>query len=203
MRRCLPLLLAAAPCPAVAQVVNAESFTNWTHVGGAPNWTDDVPDTTAVHGQVDRLHDIADLSYTGSPLQLAAGTYVMSCRVKKFMDSNGAADLTVSVIGAVQGMPELVLPVAEQPVDAWVWTKALVFDVPAAGPVLPRLENRDTRVTKRNYDFDAVVIGAVDVGKVVMYENLGRRWGHAWGAPYFATEQPDPDAALGYVELLS
>lgn len=203
MRRLLAAISFAVFATVIpAQVTHADTLTNWVHYGGAPNWTDNFQNGASLYGQNDRLNNIDLLQFDSGAVALPAGTYVASCRLVKFQDANGIAPIDFGVAGAGIGAT-VRLEVAQQPVDQWVWTPELVFEVPVAGPVTFHLLNTDRSTIKQNYDFDAIVVGRIEVGKVVYYESMGRRWGHAWGAPYYSSEVADPDSPFGYTEKLN
>ena len=64
----------------------------------APNWTDDVPHTGAEFGKVDQLHSIDNLQYSSAPITLGIGTYVATCRLMKYQDGVGAADIDFAAV---------------------------------------------------------------------------------------------------------
>ncbi|MBK8979999.1 MAG: hypothetical protein IPM29_29215 [Planctomycetes bacterium] len=189
--------------PLAAQVVQHQGLTDWTHLGTAPNWTDDVPEPSADFGLVDQLNQETDLYYASPVYLLDPGTYVASVRVRKTVSQTGVADLTfVVVAGSVGDLTTLAA--ADQPTDTWVRTANVVFDVTVPQtPVSLFLQNRDTNITKQNYQFDSVRLGRIDVGPVIACESMPLDWGHHWGAPYYTGPVADNDSVFGVAEELS
>lgn len=205
-RRFAVLLVCCLGLGLRAQEVLHESLTDrakWTHKGGPPAWTDGVKNAAAHFGKVDRLNASADLDWRrNAPLVLDPGTYVATVRFAKIQDNVGAAPLDFQVVTA-SGTFKLTIPVAEQKVGSFVSSRALVFRVDQKSPTIFTLRNVDKKIVKRNYLFDSFHVGRIDFDQVVVYESLGRRWGHAWGCPHYSKEVRDKESAFGFVERLN
>lgn len=187
---------------AFAQRHTYESLTSWTHKGGSPNWIDDVADTNAKFGKVDQLVSIDELVYTRNALQLPAGTYVATVRVMKRTDQADAAPLTLQVTaGATRASVDI--PVAEQTVDSYIWSRALTFTVRTPVVALFSLSNTDKTKLKKLYSFDAFHLSRVDIGKADRIESVTRRWGRTWGSPHASKEVEDKDSYFGFVEKIN
>jgi hypothetical protein len=203
MRLALSLGALALLAPALsAQLTQTESLTNFTHVGTAPNWTDDLPNSDSRHGIVDRLNSIDNLQYVGQTMMLQPGTYVFSARLMKIQDQVGVADIQMIVIASGPSANG-VLPASAQPTDTWVQSPYLSVSITQAQPVTVVLQNTDTTVLKQNYLFDEVTVGRVELGPLVHYSSM-TDWPHAWGNDprYFAGPVADPDSADGRAEHL-
>ncbi len=178
------------------------SLTQWSHLGGSPNWTDDFPLKGSDFGKVDKLNYINNLYYTsGAPIKFAPGTYVVACRFQKFQDSSGAAPITLEAIIGGKRYKETI-EVKHQKVGEFVYTPGLVFTVTKPNtPGIFMLYNKDLKTVKKNYFFDSFRVGKVDLGKVYIYSSLDRRFWGSWegSKTYYTRHKRDPKSAFGEV----
>ncbi|MEZ5988004.1 MAG: hypothetical protein R3F30_02530 [Planctomycetota bacterium] len=208
----LAAAVAVIACAAQAQVVVQESMTNWTHAG-TTGWTDDFTLSGSFSGKVDRLDSATSLNYTRTLNTLKKGHYVATIRVQKFKDNVGTAPLTLEVIGAGKTTEETItfsqLGENDVKVGQWIWLQSATFTVAADNaPVLFRLYNLDTQVTKQNYYFDEFKVGAIPEGKALKYQSLDldyAPWTGAWvgNTTYFAAHTPEKSSAFGEVAKLN
>ena len=204
------ILLAAFSCagllaPAFAQntsVVFESLDTKWTHVLGAPNWTDNTTAAGSDFPTVSQLNSAPLLDYTSAQTSLQPGVYSIAVRVKKMTDQIGAVPITLSV----QGLPvpqQTVLAITAQGTDQWVLTPALVLNLKFPLALTFKLTATQGAVPIQNYQFDSFAIGSIAQGPVLVCESMARTWGHAWGSPYYTEDQIDTDAVFGVSDTLN
>ena len=176
----------------------------WTHALGAPNWTDNVPSTSADFATVSQLNSAPLLDYTSTPIPVQPGNYSAAIRVQKLTDQTGAYPLvlTVSVNGVLHSAE---LPVAAQKPDTWVLTPSVEFKVTQPNSVLVfKLQGfSQGSIQVQNYQFDSFALGTTHPGSVMVYESLARTWWHAWSNPYYNEDVTDLDSAFGKTDQLN
>ena len=211
--RFIPLLLAwAVLAPATAgQTVLYRSLTTWTHLGGTPDWTDDVVVSGSEFPKVDQLNSTKTLQYTTAAIQLVRGSYVLTFRVMKFKDNNGVAPFfTEAVVGGKRFTNETPAKRIQIPVDPktgklkkprWVWTDPLTFYVGSASAnVVFFLKNMDTKITKQNFYFDAVILGKVRSEKILDCQSMTLHCATTWGFPYTSRGVKEKTSPFGRVD---
>ena len=158
-----------------AQVVFQESMTNWAHAG-TTGWSDNVTATGSKGAKVDRLDSVTLLNYTRTVNKLKKGHYVATVRIQKFKSITGTAPLTFEVLNSSQSK-EQTIPFSQygeknKLLGKWSWIQTIVFSVPADNaPMIFRLSNLDSKLTKQNYYFDWFKVGRVPEGKVLKYQS--------------------------------
>lgn len=202
----LALFVTAVAAPGLVaqadQIEIHQSLTDWTHAQGAPFWADDLVERAAEFGRVDHLNYGFTIDYSAPTRSLQPGTYVASARLRKALSAVDAGDLTLSVTFASNGRHfEVVLPTARQTIDRFVRTPNLSFTIFEATDVQFRLQNLDASTIKGNYDFDAFLLGKVDLGPVVDYQSL-TDWGHTHGSPYWTDNVMTTQSAFRRVDRL-
>ncbi len=206
------LLAAALLAPAAtSQTVLYESLTGWTHAGGAPNWSDDVTASGSEFPKVDQLNSTTTLQYSSKAVSLKKGSYVITFRVMKFKDNTGVAPLTSeAIVGGKKYSIETPAKRIQIPVDPktgklksprWVWTDPLTFyvDQPVVNVVF-FLKNTDTKITKQNFYFDAVILGRVRDDKIVACYSMTLHCSTTWGMPYTLRGKKEKTSPFGRID---
>lgn len=203
LRAACAFLVLLAPAFAQNTSVLFESLdTKWTHLFGAPNWTDNLTTSGSDFPTVSQLNSAPVLDYTSAQITLQPGVYSIAARVRKTTDQVGVVPITLSV----SGMPlpqQAVLPVAAQTTDQWVLTPSLVLNLKFPLALTFKLTATQGAVPIANYQFDSFAIGSIAQGPVMICESLARTWWHAWGSPYYTEDQVDTDAVFGVSDTLN
>ncbi|GEM_PF-5816627 len=207
------LLLAAAflAPAATSQTVLYESLTGWNHVGGPPNWSDNVTAAGSEFPKVDQLNSTQTLQYSSKAIALKQGSYVITFRVMKFKDNTGVAPLTAeAIVGGKRFSRKTPAKTIQIPVDPktgklkkprWVWTDPLVFyvDKPSINVVF-FLKNTDSKITKQNFYFDGVILGRVRDDKIVECQSMTLHCATTWGMPYTKRGVPEKTSPFGRID---
>ena len=134
LSRLLACSLGACVADAAAQSVVFESLdTKWTHVLGAPNWTDNVAHAKSDFGTVSQLNTAPVLDYASAALPLQPGYYAATCRIAKITDQIGAVPITLRATVGAQSFAAT-LDVAAQKTDTFVLVPSVVFQVNVVPP---------------------------------------------------------------------
>lgn len=181
-----------------AQQIELESFTD-TSKWSSSNSGAVVNDARSSFGKLYKITSAATFSFTRT-VTLKPGTYVATARFLKATSATGAGPITIRASGV--GNNSVTVPVAAQTIDEFIWSVSCTFEVVAGGPVIFNVGNTDANV-EQDYYFDAFEVGKVEAGRAVLVQSLGRRFGHAWGAPHYCKEHPDPTSTFGFVERLN
>ncbi|MCA8969902.1 MAG: hypothetical protein KDC95_08975 [Planctomycetes bacterium] len=195
-------VLALLAGSATAQIAFEESMTNWPHSPVA-GWTDDFTLAGSKGGKVDRLDSTATFTYTRTLNALKKGHYVATVRFMKFTDNVGVAPISLEVFsGGVRKTAETITH--SQAIDRWIYGQTVTFTVPSDNaPVLFRLFNLDTTITKQNYYFDWFKVGQLPE-KAIEYQSLDydyAPWSGAWlgNATWFKNHVAEATSAFGEV----
>lgn len=151
--------------------ITHETLTGWTHQGPGSVWLDDQVEPTAEFGLVDYLVVANDFSFD-QVLALQTGSFVVRARIRKRAAAFGTEPIELRAsLGGYSS--SVTMPVADQPVDQWVNTPWLNFNVVATtGPVTISIGNFDPARMLFDYEFDSITIGRHTEGSAFMYESL-------------------------------
>ena len=206
----------ALSAPVNAQIALEESMTNWT-VSAPTGWTLDATASGSKGKLVDRLDTATAFTTMRTVTTLKRGWYVATCRLMKFKDEKGAADLSLEVISGSRVI-ENTIPFTQigeldsttntyKWVGKWFYMQPVVFEVKADNaPAIFRVSNNDAKVTKQNLYFDWFKIGKIPEGKVLKYQSLDNGyapWSGAWlnSTTWFSPNTPEPASAFGEVAI--
>ncbi len=195
----LATILCLAPASAQSGFTNSLAM-NWNKVWGSPyavtttsseshfGYVDDVPVGTG----------LTWLQYWHTPAPLLPGRYAATVRIKKYLAPSSTWPLDLNAI--VDGVPlSVTLPTSGQPMNQWVETPPLYFDVtPTTAPIQFTFENTALGQFKEGYLIDSFTIRPVPA-----VSSLATEWTHAWSAPYFTDNVPSPEALSGVVDTLN
>lgn len=145
-----------------------QSLTDWTHTGGSPNWTDDVPTSESSFGKVDQLNFVNDLDYASGSLVLPQpGTYAATVRFKK-LTATGFGDLELSATVQGQSPETETTPASVQIVGQWAATSAVIFTTTVPNATVTFGLRSLGGAAKQDYWFDQLTVHLTTADRVAL-----------------------------------